>query len=52
MNRRSKWHRPVQKPAKPAAKVVWDEFDAEAARDGAAIRRAFELRPRTPKRVK
>ena len=51
MKKNRKWN-PQPQPSKPSVRVVWDEFDAEAARDGAAIQRAHELRPKRPKRVK
>jgi hypothetical protein len=50
MQSKKKWS---VKPVQPAAgKVVWDQFDAEAARDGSAIQRANEMRVRKPRRIK
>jgi hypothetical protein len=41
------------KNVQPAAgKVVWDQFDEEAARDASAIQRANAARVKRPKRVK
>ena len=45
-----KWSPKNVQPA--VGKVVWDQFDEEAARDGSAIQRANALRVKRPKRVK
>jgi hypothetical protein len=45
-----KWSPKNVQPA--AGKVVWDQFDAEAARDGAAINQANQMRVKRPRRVK